>query len=225
MLWLDAKHRYRIVRDDSGDHVVPWRVDVRAWPGEAHETIESLLVGRFLADEIRRFEIEEWGEEPFEACDDDSAGLVAAYASLTDAQGQFLADEFNSVSDPFVYLYAFALHPDFAECKLSIIDGFCRLFANQAVILTGTWVNWTSQAEFEAVGFKVWEPVEGRRGALGHLRGKVLDVGGDLSTLMVRDNTIATSIKVADYPISCPLATKEHARWVREKVSRDRFGL
>ena len=90
-MWLELNHSYSLIRDEPEDCVVRWRADLvapvdfyRHDPGQP----EEFVVGRILADEIRRYEIEEWGESAWDVADADSSGLESAYAGLLHEEGK-----------------------------------------------------------------------------------------------------------------------------------------
>src|SRR5262249_50252982 len=114
----------------------------------------SHVVGRLLADEIRRYEVDEWGDSAWDVADSNSAGLEGAFASLLDVEGRFRED-FNPISDPIVYLYRFELHEDFSNWRLAVLDAFCRQFGSTAVVLAQYHTTWLSLAEFEQIGFRL----------------------------------------------------------------------
>jgi hypothetical protein len=209
-MWLDARFQYIVTRFDPSQHVVPWRIDIKAVIDESAGTTgpNSYVVGRILADEVRRFEIAEWGDDPADAADADSAGLESAYAALIDDSGQFRDAEFNGVSDPIVYMYRFRLHDDFASCKLAVLDAFCRLFPNEALILAQYSTTWLSISEFNHLGFKKLVPAGTR------IVSNDKPVHVDQLQFMIRDNTLATTQKVGDYPKQPPWAMPEHEEWV-----------
>ncbi len=212
-MWLELNHSYSLIRDEPEDCVVRWRADLVATvdydrhdPGQP----EEFVVGRILADEIRRYEIEEWGESAWDVADADSSGLESAYAGLLHEEGKFCSDLFDSLADPIVYLYRFELHADFAAWRMPLLDAFCRQFGGDAIILAQYHTTWLSVAEFKHVGFKLLEPSKAPTQGTGARNDR--DV-----RFMVRDNTNKTPISVNDYPTDCPPASAEHERWVESK--------
>jgi hypothetical protein len=206
---LTAKFIYPLLRYDTSQSVISWRVDVHTSADDEIIDLESgpFLIGRMLADEVRRFEVAEWGEDPYQVADSDSDGLEVAYRSLLDPSGQFVEEEFDGAADPVVYLYRFALHPDFAAWRLPVLDAFCRLFSTEAIILAQFHTTQLTQAEFGTIGFKPWTPVGAE---------PPVDVSDiyERTRFMVRDNSRETELQIADYPSEAPGATAEHSKWV-----------
>jgi hypothetical protein len=206
-MWFEMRQRCELLRDDETQHVVPWRVNIKAW-SEDDAGMASYTVGRILADEIRPFEAREWGKSPWAVADSDSAGLEAAYCALLDQQGRFREDEFEAIGEPVVYMWRFELHPDFAMCRLTVLDCFCRRFLDGALILLQYHATWLSLAEFDLIGFRAlapstFKPPEGAA---------EID---ETTRFMVRDNAAQTPYKLSDYPDRVPNATREHAKWVK----------
>ncbi|MBL9164424.1 MAG: hypothetical protein JNL18_16980 [Planctomycetaceae bacterium] len=212
MIWLDATQRHHLTREEPNDSVIPWRAKIRAHTALelTDDEPESFIIGRMLADEIRRFEVTEWGEEAWEVADADSQGWSDLYSSFLNADGDFCEDELETLADPIVYLYRFDVHPDFAKWKMAALDAFCRLFSTDAIIVALYRAAHLSLEEFKSVGFQVWngfgkDAPSDPRHIHEHVR------------WMLRDNSLATPLTVADYPKDCPDATVEHAKWVKEQ--------
>ena len=177
---------------------------------DAERPPDSYVVGRILADELRRFEISEWSENVWDAADADSSGLEAAYAALLDENGDFRQDEFESVADPVVYLYRFARHEDFREWRMSVLDAFCRTFGNDAVILAQYHTTSFTLVQFEALGFRELGPTQ-------YAAPKGLPRIDRETSFMVRENAVATSFALADYPEDAPAARPEHTEWLETR--------
>jgi len=77
-----------------------------------------------LADAIYRFDIDEWGAQVWDVVDADSCGLEGAWAFVADEKGRFRDGDYESLCDPVVYVYRYALHPDFAEWRMPVMDAF-----------------------------------------------------------------------------------------------------
>lgn len=210
-MWLEAKGTHRLIFYEPDDHIVPWRVDVRASVAlDVDPPPDSYVVGRMLADELRRYEISEWSENIWDAADADSSGLEAAYAALLDKNGDFRQDEFEGVADPIVYLYRFALHEDFRDWRMPVLDAFCRMFGNDAVILAQYHTTSFTLAQFEALGFRELRPTQC---AAPH---GLPNIDRDTS-FMVRDNALATAFKLTDYPKDAQGARSEHEEWLETR--------
>ena len=209
-MWLDARLRYEITRFDPSQNVVPWRVDVKvpadidALPPGAPS---SFSVGRIMADELRRYELDEWGSDCLETADADSVGLEMAVASLLDADGELRLDEYECICDPIVYIYRLEIHPDFADYRLAVLDAFCRLFNTDALILAQYKTTWFSLTEFQSLGFQPLKP------KLVSYDPKRLESETEL-LFIVRDNTLKCDFEIANYPKSMPSATAEHESWL-----------
>jgi hypothetical protein len=168
-----------------------------------------------MADELRFIETEAWrGMTVQDAVNDDSAGLRHIYAAMTDEKDDFRGMELGGSSDPLVYLYAFVLHPDFAECKLPVLDGFSCLMSPGALILTGSH-DWIGFTELAALGFEPWIP---KKSWSPTRPPGYFDSGGDLSSLFIRVNSKGADFQIADHRSRCPRATMEHAKWVDERA-------
>ncbi|WP_232536170.1 hypothetical protein [Lacipirellula parvula] len=200
---------------EPDDSVIAWRIRLRAHT--ALELIdngpESFVVGRMLADEIRRHEVTEWGEEAWDVADADSQGWADLYNSFLNADGDFGVDELDTLADPIVFLYRFDVHPDFANWKMAALDAFCRLFSTDAIIVALYRQAELSLEEFKAVGFNVWEGV----GIEPPMEAREIH---ETAVWMLRDNSLMTPLAVTDYPKECPDATREHQRWVRALSER-----
>jgi hypothetical protein len=210
-MWLELKQQYPLIRHEPNESAIPWQVDVRA--SVDFDTIEpgqpqSFIVGRMLADEIRRYESNEWGHNNWDVAEADSMGLETAYASLLDEEGEIR--EFNGMCDPIVYLYRFAMHDDFAEWRLPLLDAFCRQFDNFALILAQHHTTWFSLEEFKLVGFEMLEQTEYK------VPPGYREIDSDLR-FMVRDNSLKTKLRIEDYPKECRPATIEHQNWGESK--------
>jgi hypothetical protein len=111
-----------MIRHDPDQSAIHWRVDVCA--SAEFDSVEEgqpdwFVVGRLLADEIRRFDANEWGHSEWEVAEADSAGLEMALDSLLDENGELR--EFNGICDPIVYLYRFLLHDDFGAASHHVV--------------------------------------------------------------------------------------------------------
>jgi hypothetical protein len=208
-MWLEANHQYDLSRADPSQHVMPWMVDVMEFSDEA-DGLTPYVVGRILADELRPLEIAAWGDSVLSAADADSGGLLHAYSSLLDAEGKFRHGEFEAIGEPIVYMYRFELHDDFAACKLAVLDSFCRLFLNSAIVLAQYHTTWFTLAEFESVGFRplgtIAESIESEASQIE-----------ESTRFMVRDNAMKTPFSFSDYPGDLMEATEEHEEWVESK--------
>jgi hypothetical protein len=213
-MWLDVHFKYAITRHDAGQHIVHWTVDICATSeGDDPEEPQHYVVGRILADEIRRDEIDEWGDDPWEAADADSASLEGVYVSLIRACGESIDRRFNAVNDPVVYIYRFKMHDDFASCKRAAMDAFCRLFQNEALIMAQYHTTWMSLSEFADVGFvKLLDEGESEDEPFDPY-----DELRDNPRFMVRDNTLATPFGVKDYPKDPPYGKAEHEEWLEQQ--------
>ncbi len=208
-MWLEANQRYELSRADGDGHVTPWMVDVVEFSDEADGMV-PFSVGRILADELRPNEIREWGGSVWHVADGDSGGLLAAYTSLLDADGEFRHEEFDAIGEPIVYMYRFELHEDFTDWKLPVLDSFCRLFRFNAVILAQYETTWFSLSEFEQVGFR---PLATDSGSI-EISGPAVD---QPPRFLVRDNALTPPITFSDYPTDSPDSTEEHEEWVESK--------
>lgn len=213
-MWLDVKRRYPVQVLDPTELVVPCRVDVRE-VGDDAMSGEDFSVGRFLADELRRHEIEEHGLNVWTVADADSSGLEAAWSCLLDEQGEIREDDFDGIVASVVYCYRFALHPDFVEWRLAVIDSFCRMF-DEALILMQFHTTLCSDTEFAMLGFK---PVE--------IATFAPDVGpGRLdrqTRFMLRNNNLKVPFKLSDYPDDFPTAKPEHEAWLESQAKWDKL--
>lgn len=213
-MWLESHRQHNLTWNDPKDLIVPCRVDV--WANVDFETNdpepgqpESFIVGRLLADEIRRFDIEEHGINAWDAADADSSGTEAAWAALLDEHGRFREEGLESMGDPAVYVYRFHLHPDFAECRMAVIDAFCRQFGNDALVLFQYHTTMLSETEFEELGFKDLPPAK--------FRGQSAFAGPTQEVrFKMRNNSNVPPFRLADYPEDddLPGATAKHAEWL-----------
>ena len=206
---FEIRQRCDLLREDETQHVVPWRFTIKAGADDPNG-FEEYTVGRILADELRPFELAEWGTNVWDVADSDSAGLLAAYSALLDKSGHFRELEFDAIGEPIVYMYRFELHPDFAHWRLAILDCFCRRFLDNALILVQYHSTWLSLAEFELLGFRVLAPSEFAPPT------DAAEIDASIR-FMVRDNTQTTPLSISDYPKEVPWATIDHARWVKSK--------
>ena len=80
-MWLDSKRKYKLIRYEPNDLVVAWVVDVKAYGEDSDQIAEPgvFTVGRLLADELRRFEIAECGEQVWQVADADRSGINAGW--------------------------------------------------------------------------------------------------------------------------------------------------
>lgn len=209
-MWLEVHRRYRLLVYDPQQTVIPCRVDVMSHNDEVPPAKQQHIVGRFLADELRLDWIDDYGEIPSIAADADSAALDAAWSSVVDERGELRqGDELGDFIDSVVYCYRFELHPDFATWKLAAIDGFCRSFGTNALILMQRQM--CEAHEFEHLNFTPLPPAK-----LAHL--KVGKTPADRSTEFVaRSNNFKMKYKVADYPEDCPSSKDEHEAWLEAK--------
>src|SRR5437868_1157122 len=102
-MWLELSNRYELIRYEPDQSAVPWRVDVVACVDDdafVQGKPDSFVVGRLLADEIRRYKAEEWGVSAWDVADADSSGLEGAFASLLDEESRMRDDIFNPIADP-----------------------------------------------------------------------------------------------------------------------------
>ena len=212
-MWLESKRQHRLTVGEPSDLIVPCRVNVRAFadfdrimPGGR----DSFIVGRILADEIHRFEIEDRGENVWDAADADSSGVEAAWASVLDENGHFRDGDFPSVSDPVVYVYRFELHPDFAEFRLAVMDQFCRMYSCEALILAQLQTTVFSETEFAELGFEDLPPTQ-FPAPFGF---PCID---RKTRFKFRANCLQTRFTVDDYPDDAPPACSYHSKWVRAK--------
>lgn len=198
---------------DHPDRVIAWRCDVRAAEIlDDTPTGRYFLVGRILADEIRPSEIENCGENVYAVADGDSAGLEAAWAALLDEDGNFREDEFTAPAEPVVYLYRFALHPDFAEWRMAVMDDFSMQFGLHGLILAQFQTTLFSETEFHALGFK-------------HLPRTCFKAPPGLPNIdreretrfLMRHNVLRRDYELVDYPDEAPPATEEHEQWVKSR--------
>lgn len=144
--------------------------------------------------------------------DADSQGWSDLYGSLLSTGGTFGDDAFEGIADPIVYLYRFALHPDFGNWKMAAFDVYCRLFLSDA-ILVDRYRTHLSLEEFKAVGFNVW-PGYGRQAPTDAA------VINGTAGWMVRDNALATDLQVDGYPKNCAEVTAEHLKWLKSRRLR-----
>lgn len=202
MFWLEAKSRHCIRKDEPSDWIIRWRVDVHAMVDLDHYPSgpDSFVVGRLMADEIRRYDVEEQGETIYEVGDSDSGGLLDALTCLFPPDGVG-GPEFSGIAEPVVLLHRFELHPEFNGAKLAVLDSFCHIYGSEAVIAFGYYANWTLP-ELHRVGFEEFVP----RSFDGGPRGK----------FMVRDNTIYTEYGPANYPTQYPSGSEHHTRWLEQ---------
>ena len=211
-MWLEAKRTWSLVDYQPDSVVVPWRIDVFALTGEENPEPgrDNFLVGRLMADELRVGDIEERGGNVWDAADNDSSGLEAAWASLLDEAGSFRSEDFESSGDPVVYLYRFELHPDFAAWRMPVMHSFCRAFPDEAIILAQYHTTWFSQAEFEQLGFELLPPTCYE-----------VDPGFpaiDRDTrFMARENCLRSKFGFSDYPEEPPPAKQAHADWLKTR--------
>lgn len=155
-MWLRAIRESQLIHHEPDDYASSWCVDVMAATDLSAPASgpEAYPVGRILADELRRFEIAEWGEDVWTVADADSSGLEAAWAAVLDEEGTFREDEFDGPADPVIYLYRFKLHEDFSAWRLAVLDACCRVFGQGALVLAQHHTTWLSEAEFELLGFR-----------------------------------------------------------------------
>lgn len=198
-MWLDLHKRYHLLRFDPAESVHRWRADVRACNDDGAE----FTVGRLLADQIDYYDAEEWGHNPFDAADADSDGLVSAYSLLHSSE------DAQVLHANLVYLYRYILHDDFSAWKLAVLDGFCRQFECETVIVTQPSTIWLSEAEFERVGFGPIEDV---------LSDRLPSLKHPAPSLIARDMTMNVPIKIDDYPDEAPTASSSHEEWVEREL-------
>lgn len=89
---------------------------------------------------------------PWDVADSDSCDLEAAWASLLDERGRFRTKELGA-PDPIVCLHRFDLHVDFVDWRMAVVDGFCRMFGPEALILAPRDFTWLSDTEFGELAF------------------------------------------------------------------------
>jgi hypothetical protein len=215
-MWLESKLTYNLIRDDPQQSAIPWRVDVRAIVDEEHYVAgqpDSFIVGRLLADEIRRYEAEDWGTDPEEIADADSTGLLAAYCALLDEDGEIDLEQYDSIGDSIVYLYRFVLHEDFASWRMAVLDGFCRLFSSDGLVLAQHHTTWFSMAEFRTLGFKTLPGATYRANDIGRP-----DVPVEF---LVRSNAQHADFNIENYPEECPPAHAGHEQWLEKNGKWD----
>ena len=211
-MWLDSKRKYKLIRYEPNDLVVAWVVDVKAYGEDSDQIAEPgvFTVGRLLADELRRFEIAECGEQVWQVADADSSGLEAAWTSLLDQEGNFRDDDFEAVADPVVYLYRFKLHPDFVNWRLAMMDVFCRIFDSDALISAQHHTTWLSDTEFDLLGFRPL-PRTDYPAPQGYSN---ID---RKTCFIVRENACRVEYSIADYPGEAPSGRRDHAQWIESK--------
>lgn len=208
-MWLEAKRQCNLAPSDSSEHVIHWQFDMTVLSDDETSS-EKVIVGRMLADELRRFEIAERGENVWNVADADSSGLEVAWSSLLDEQGEIRQEQFEGIADPVVYLYRFQLHPDFVDWRLAALDGFCRTFGSDAVILAQHHTTWLSEAEFQTLGFRLLPKTR--------LPAPPGFPNIDRSTrFMVRDNACQVSMEATDYPMDAPGGKSAHSDWLDQQ--------
>ena len=201
MLWLESNSRYNLRKDEPSDWIIHWTVDVHAvvdiefYPSGP----STYVIGRMMADEVRRFEIEEQGESIYEVGDSGSQDLLEALECFYPRGNNGVLD-YRSVADPFVLLHRFELHPEFNEAKLAILDSFCRIYSNDAIIAFGSYANWTLP-ELHRVGFDEHEPYDDQ-----------IPIG----KYLVRDNSMMTEYGPRNYPRDYPCGSEHHTRWLEQ---------
>lgn len=210
---LVTQSTYYLSPFDESQFAIPWRCDLEmpADP-ELDGDREFYVVGRILADELRRSELDdERNCSPIEAADADSEGLYRAYSAVFDENNEVRGGEFESIADPFIYLYRFELHPDFADWRMAALDAFCRTFSSSAVIIAQYNRVRFSVAEFSALGFD-FEPKDGLR------RLNPDDTDDEPMRYFVRDNSLQGEFGFAQYPKHFSFeATKEHEVWIESR--------
>jgi hypothetical protein len=213
-MWFELRQRCDLLREDEAQHVIPWKVNIRA-AADDPAGFEDYSVGRILADELRPYELSEWGVSPWNVADADSGGLLSAYCALLGRNGR-LREEFDAIGEPIVYVYRFALHDDFAQWRMAVLDCFCRRFLDSALILVQYHSTWFSLAEFEALGFRVLSPPEFEPPT------EAAEINRT-TRYMVRDNSCAIPFDLMSYPTKVPYATRKHAKWVRGECPLDGY--
>jgi hypothetical protein len=209
---LEAVRKSAILVREPNECVTKWLIDVFADvysaidpdisdddddPDTMYAEPHEYIVARVVADELRTSETEERGIDPSIAADADSSGLVAVWSAL-----MLENDEPPSAADTLVYLYRFAVHPDFSECRMAILDAVCRVFGFDALIVTQRNTTWFSEAEFDQLGF---EPLESKWN----------------SDLVIRMNFGSRKYWLEHYPEDAPPAKPHHAEWVEKILPRD----
>ena len=209
---LEARRQQRLIRYEPDDHVVSWSAKVFALANDIQlpDGPGEFIVGRILADELRRYDIAECHEGIWDVADADSSGLEAAWASLLDEQGNFRDDDFDGIADPVVYLYRFVLHPDFAQWRMAVMDAFCATFGSDAIILAQHHTTWFSEAEFGLMGFHILPPTRFPAPAgFPNIDRK--------TRFMVHDNAYQAKYSMARYPEDAPSGSNAHAEWIESQ--------
>jgi hypothetical protein len=217
-MWLDAKSRCWLVRYEPNHSVIAWTVDVKAMSSDG---TNEFTVGRLLADELRPYEIEEWGENVSDVADADSGGLIGAWSAITDEKGAIRDDVDTETASSVVYLYRFALHHDFSEWRMAVMDSFCRTFGDSAIIMAQYNTTLFSRTEFEQLNFDPLAPL--------HFKGKSPSPrsGGARSGVppsapdeeiefMTRNNAYKAKFLPADYPKEADYGNEKHQEWIEK---------
>jgi len=199
-MWLEAKNRVYITRNDVSQFVVPWVVEIKA-SSDPRDGGDPYTVGRMLADAIHRFDVADCGERAWTVADAESAGLAAAWAFLVDDNGALRQDAFETIVDPVVYLYV--LHPNFAELRLAVMDAVCSLFGAESLILAQYHTTEYAETEFEVLGFR----------PLPRPAGYNTD---DPLQFMARENALSP-YRISSYPKDSPHGKLEHQEWVERQ--------
>ena len=199
-MYLAASFNYRLTRFDCNENVVPWRIDLKAYDEEYDQ---SFVVGRTLMDELKRFDILEWGDHPWDAADADSGGLQAAYSYVVNADGE-IRDDFEASGSSIVYIYRFEIHSDFLPWRMAFLDSVCRLFDSDAIILAQCHTTHLSLSEFAKIGF-----VDIDNRGDDSATSSVLD-----KWFVVRDNACTIDYAPSDYPDEYLFGQECHQDWL-----------
>jgi hypothetical protein len=216
-MWIETKQSTSIRFDDISQLVVPVIADVFALVDEPNVgQAEFHRVGRIMADRLDTGRITAIEESVWDVADSDSSGLEAAWANLLDEHGEIRAQEFAGAADPVIYLYRFALHPDFVESKMAVMDMFCHTFGKGAIILAQHHTTLFSDTEFRALGFRFLPsrepPVPGQFAP------------NDTETrFWARENCTGAEYGFSDYPDEVPPSLTKHEAWVEKECPHERL--
>lgn len=217
-MWLEIKQTATVGILDEAQLVVPVIADVFALveepvPGEP----EYYRVGRIMADRLDVGRIAALGASVWDVADSDSSGLEAAWACLLDENGEILEEVSKTGLDPIVYLYRFALHTDFVEWKMAVMDMFCHVFGRTALVLAQHHTTLFSNTEFTGLGLRLLPPTRyaGPRG--------FPDIDRE-TRFWARPNCLSAEYGFSDYPEEPPAALPKHEAWVQEQCPNERLG-
>lgn len=223
---LEIRSPYVLKRTQPEHFLTTWTIDVVASTDpQDPDSHGELPVGRIVAKEMRRSDIDS-PEEPteeeleddnyggpwgvWEVLDFDASGFCSAWAKLVDEEGDFREQEFGRHRDPIIYLETFLLHEDFNAWRMPVMSAFCRRFPAEALILVSAITTRSCESEFAQLGFSLLPPSPLK------VESWMPEIELDRLVLL-RDNRKPVR-PINLHPEEAPCAHERHAEWL-EKLS------